>query len=198
MTEPLTRRRGDVLRSAVFTATLAEVAEFGLRGASMDRIAKRAGTGKAALYRRWSNVRALALDAFVSTIEASVPTDPPDTGSLRDDLLAGMGAFITAMDGPLGLVVRELVSEAVHDQALVTGFQERLGLQQQAVLIAAVQRAMARGEIPPQAMDPFLLQLPTAMVVYHLVMSAHLPSADERAHIVDRIILPLLRSPVVG
>jgi AcrR family transcriptional regulator len=55
---------------AVFAAALAEIAEFGVRGSSMDRIAHRAGTGKAALYRRWPNVRALALDVFISTLEA--------------------------------------------------------------------------------------------------------------------------------
>ena len=63
------RRRGEVLREAVFEAALAEIAERGVRGASMDRIAKRAGTGKAALYRRWPNVRALALDVFITTLD---------------------------------------------------------------------------------------------------------------------------------
>ena len=81
------RRRGDVLRDAVFAGALAEIAEFGVRGASMDRIAKRAGTGKAALYRRWPNVRALALDVFISTLEAALPPSLPDTGSLRDDMV---------------------------------------------------------------------------------------------------------------
>ncbi|NDA59993.1 MAG: TetR/AcrR family transcriptional regulator, partial [Actinobacteria bacterium] len=47
------RRTGDELIQAVHAAALAEISENGLRGASMDRIAKRAGTGKAALYRRW-------------------------------------------------------------------------------------------------------------------------------------------------
>ena len=60
------RRRGEVLREAVVDAALVEIAERGVRGASMDRIAKRAGTGKAALYRRWPNVRALALDVFIT------------------------------------------------------------------------------------------------------------------------------------
>ena len=43
------RRRGEALREAVFVAALAEIAEVGVRGASMDRIAQRAGTGKACL-----------------------------------------------------------------------------------------------------------------------------------------------------
>ena len=197
MVEASTRRRGEALRDAVFAATLAEVAENGLRGASMDRIARRAGTGKASLYRRWPNVRALALDAFLSTIEQSVPLTPADSGSLRDDLLTGMGAFITALDGPLGLVIRELISEAVHDRTLVAAFQDRLGVHQQGVMVAAVQRAMARGEIPTRPIDPFVLEMPAAVVVYHLVMSSELPTLDQREHIVDAILLPLLGSPAL-
>ena len=108
------RRRGDALREAVFDAALAEVAEHGLRGASMTRIAQRAGTGKAALYRRWPNVRALALDVFISTLEAN-QAHAADTGSLRSDLLESMTGFSDQLDGNLGIVLRELLSEAVHD-----------------------------------------------------------------------------------
>ena len=50
---------------------------MGLRGASMDGIAHRAGTGKAALYRRWPNVRALALDVFIGTMEQALPAEQP-------------------------------------------------------------------------------------------------------------------------
>lgn len=188
------RRRGDALRDAVLAATLAEIAEFGLRGASMDRIAKRAGTGKASLYRRWPNVRALTLDAFLSTLEAGVPSARPDTGTLRGDLLTGMLEFIEALDGPLGLVVRELISEAVHDASLVVEFQERLGVEQRAAMVAALQRGMARGEIPAGPIDPFVLELPAAMVVYHLVMSNGLPDPGQCEHIIDRLVMPLLNS----
>ena len=79
------RRTGDDLIRAVHAAALAEISENGLRGASMDRIAKRAGTGKAALYRRWPNVRALGLDVFLVTIAEAVPQAFPNTGSLRED-----------------------------------------------------------------------------------------------------------------
>jgi AcrR family transcriptional regulator len=185
-----------VLREAVFDAALAEIAEKGVRGATMDGIARRAGTGKSALYRRWPNVRALAMDVFLTTMQQQLPADAPDTGSLRDDLLVGLDRLATALDGDLGVVLRELVSEAAHDPALGQEFQERLGTHKETELIAIIQRAMARGEIPVHPIDPTVLQVPAAMVVHRLVITGHPPTQAELAHILDVVILPLLRVPV--
>jgi AcrR family transcriptional regulator len=193
---PTARRRGDALRDAVFDAALAEVAEVGLRGASMTRIAQRAGTGKAALYRRWPNVRTLALDVFVSTLESGHAASCPDTGSLRGDLLGSMTSFATELQGDLGLVVRELISEAAHDPSLSAEFQQRIGQEMDTDAVAVIQRAMVRGEIPLRPVDPVVLQVPAAMIVHELVMTGRAPTEPQLAHIVDAIVLPLLRLPV--
>lgn len=190
------RRRGEVLREAVLTAGLAEIAEHGVRGASMDRIARRAGTGKSALYRRWPNVRALALDVFISTLEESLPDEDSDTGALRSDMLASLASLTAALQGDLGIVLRELISEAAHDPQLGAEFQDRMGLRKETEVVAMIQRAMARGEIPVQPIDPYVLQVPAAMVVHQLVLTGQAPTAREVEHIVDAIVLPLLRRPV--
>lgn len=195
----IVRRRGEVLREAVFDAALAEIAEHGMRGASMDRIARRAGTGKSALYRRWPNVRALAMDVFVTTLEETLPVAEAatDTGSLRTDMLVSLELFTTHLEGDLGIVLRELISEAAHDPALGAEFQARFGSRQETEVVAMIQRAMARGEIPVQPVDAYVLQVPAAMVVHQLVLTGHAPSAAELEHIIDTIVLPLLRQPAV-
>lgn len=187
-----TRRRGDALIEAVHAAALEEIAEHGVRGASMDRIATRAATGKAALYRRWPNVRALALDTFLTTIVESHPEEFPDTGSLRGDLLTSLASFASATRGPLGVVLRELVSEAAHDPSLVEEFQARFGLPQRAGLVAAIQRAMARGELPIQPIDAYVIELPAAFVLHRLLMLGTFPDEADCQHVVDVIMLPLL------
>ena len=191
------RRRGEVLLDAVHEAALAEIAEHGMRGASMDRIARRAGTGKSALYRRWPNVRALAMDVFLSTLEASQPEAEADTGSLRSDMIASLTSFTDELAGDLGIVLRELISEAAHDPALGAEFQARFGNRKETEVVGMLQRAMARGEIPVQPIDPYVLQVPAAMVVHQLVLTGHAPSAAELEHIIDAIVLPLLSRPVV-
>jgi AcrR family transcriptional regulator len=192
----MVRKRGEALLDAVEVATLAEVAERGIRGASMDRIAHRAGTGKAALYRRWPNVRALVIDVFATTLEEQSVMDLPDLGCLRDDLLAHFRAFTDQMNGPLGLILRELISEAVHDNSIALDVQGRFGLKLQAQAVAMLQRGMARGEIPVRPVDPYVLQIPAAFVIHQFVMAGTGPSPEDVEHIVDSIVLPLLTRPV--
>lgn len=190
------RRHGEELREAVLGAALAEIAERGVRGASMDSIARRAGTGKSALYRRWPHVRALALDAFIDTLEHSLPGPDIDTGSLRGDLLTSLTAFTDQLNGDLGLVLRELISEGAHDPAVGEEFQRRFGQRKEAEVVAMLQRAMARGEIPVHPVDPYVLQVPAAMVVHQLVLTGSPPQTHEIEHILDAIVLPLLHAPV--
>jgi AcrR family transcriptional regulator len=185
-----------VLREAVFAATLAEIAEMGLGRASMDGIAHRAGTGKATLYRRWPNVRALALDVFVSTMEQAMPDGAPDTGSLRGDLLVTLGALSGQLNSALGIVLRELISEAAHDPQLSAEFQGRFGMRKQAEAVALLERAMLRGEIPLQAVDSYVLQVPPALILHQLILTGSAPTPTELEHILDTIVLPLLRYPV--
>ncbi len=192
------RRRGVALREAVVAAALEEIAEFGLRGASMDRIARRAGTGKSALYRRWANVRELALDVFISTMQENLPTPEASSGSLRDDLLDSMTTLAGELTGDLGIVLRELISEGAHDPSLVAEFQNRFGLPKQVELVSMVQQAMARGEIPPGPVDPYVLQLPAALIMHALVMTGACQRTDELAHIVDAIVMPLLAGSSLG
>ena len=59
------RRRGEVLERALYEATLAELAEVGYGGLTMEGIAARAHTGKAALYRRWCSKHDLVYAALV-------------------------------------------------------------------------------------------------------------------------------------
>lgn len=189
------RRRGEALREAVFAAALVEISEVGMRGASMDRIAQRAGTGKAALYRRWPNVRALALDVFISTIEESLPPANPDTGTLRGDLLASLTTLSGELDSDLGIVLRELISEAAHDPELSVQFQSRFGLRKSNEAMAMLQQAMIRGEIPPQAVNPYVMQVPAALIVHQLIMTGSAPSPNDVEQIIDSIVLPLLMHP---
>lgn len=57
---------------------------------SVERIARTAGVGKAAIYRRWSDKE----DLFVDVIRAAEPAEPAEPGlpgtSMRDDLIVLM------------------------------------------------------------------------------------------------------------
>ncbi|MEV7028182.1 TetR family transcriptional regulator, partial [Kitasatospora sp. NPDC093558] len=57
------RRRGEVLESAIFGATLQQLVTDGYARLTMEGVAAAAQTGKAALYRRWSSKEELVKDA---------------------------------------------------------------------------------------------------------------------------------------
>ena len=189
------RRRGEVLRDAVFAAALAEIADVGLRRVSMESIASRAGTGKAALYRRWPNVRALVIEALGNTMDEIDPPLPDSTGSLRADLLLIFGRIASALDSPSGRVVLELVSEASRDPDMRAELQARYGSRRQLEAVRLIEQAMLRGEIPRQDLDPFVLMAAPALLFHQLILTGTPASEEQVAHIVDHIVLPLLRQP---
>lgn len=189
------RRRGEVLRDAVFAAALAEIADVGLRRVSMESIASRAGTGKAALYRRWPNVRALVIEALGNTMDEIDPPLPESTGSLRTDLLLIFGRIASALGTPSGRVVLELVSEASRDPDMMAELQARYGSRRQLEAVRLIEQAMLRGEIPRQDLDPFVLMAAPALIFHQLILTGTPASEEQVAHIVDHVVLPLLRQP---
>lgn len=70
-------------------ATLAELAEHGYAGLTVEAVAERSGVHKTTVYRRWGGVDGLIIDAL--DLAGEDAWRPPDTGSLDGDLreLAG-------------------------------------------------------------------------------------------------------------
>ena len=67
----------------------------GYTGMSVDRVAERAGVGRATIYRRWSSKAELVIDAVGNrTFDALTPVD---TGNLRDDLEQTLGQIQSMM-----------------------------------------------------------------------------------------------------
>ncbi len=184
-----------MLRDAVFDATRAEITEVGLRRLSMEGIASRAGTGKAALYRRWPNVRALVIDALANSIDELDQPNLVSTGALREDLLGIYGRLAVALNSESGRVMVELLSEATRDRAIMSELKARYGERRDRETIQAIEQAMLRGEVPRQNLDPYVLQIAPALIFNELLATGVATTGERVEHIVDTIVLPLLRHP---
>lgn len=195
MTTCRLRRRGEVLRDAVFAAAMAEISDVGLRRVSMESIAARAGTGKAALYRRWPNVRALVVEALAATMDELDPPAQATTGSLREDLVGLFGRLADSLASPSGQVLLELISEATRDSDIMSELQSRYGVRRQLEAVQLIEQAMLRGDIPRQALDPYVLQAAPALIVNQRIVTGIPTTREQVEHIVDAIIMPLLRQP---
>src|SRR6202035_2909196 len=89
------RRRGEELEAALLRAAWDELAEVGFAKLTMESVAARAKTGVAVLYRRWPNKDDLVI-AAIHHYGNTHPVQIPDTGSLRDDMIALLSAASTA------------------------------------------------------------------------------------------------------
>src|ERR1700691_4775534 len=82
-----TRRRGATLEHALLDAAWDELQASGYAKLTMERVAERAGTSRAVIYRRWRNRTELVIAAMRHS-QPALSGAIPDTGTLRGDTLA--------------------------------------------------------------------------------------------------------------
>ena len=87
------RPRDPAIDAAVLDATLAVLDEVGYGRLTLEEVARRAGTTKPAIYRRWPTRQRLVLAALES---ASACARAPDTGCTLCDLDECLKLFVAA------------------------------------------------------------------------------------------------------
>lgn len=155
------------ITSAITDAVLDELAEHGYGRLSMEAVARRAGVGKSALYRRWPSKQDMVI-AVLS--EFSVPlAEIPDTGSLRQDLLATLHAVHDWLAHPrFGTILPDLTAEAGRNPALAEAMQATIGQPRRELGAATLRRAIKRGELPADTKIELVLDLVAAPVYWRV------------------------------
>jgi AcrR family transcriptional regulator len=188
-----TRRRGAVLEQAIYDAALAELIEHGPGGLSMERVADRARTGKSSVYRRWPCKEALMLD----TVHYALPhvDDPPDTGSLRGDLLCMLSRMARVMREPAGQAVRTLIAEGQGQPALIKAVEEQVIRPRIDRILLALRRATEHHPTDHGDRLELIARVGPALLIHELLLTGEPASEDEIGQIIDHIILPALDPP---
>ncbi|MFE6996419.1 TetR/AcrR family transcriptional regulator [Microbacterium sp. NPDC057659] len=181
------RRRGDALVEAIHAAVLAELADVGYGGLTMEGVAERAGAGKASLYRRWNSRAELVRDTAYAQMHDAESV--PDTGSLRDDLCALLGRTAELLSGPLGEAMRAVLSEALSDRGGMEELSRGMGRR---MTRQVVMRAVERGEISAEAVTDLRLDVGQAVLRDRLLFRG-LDGVDVE-EIVDSVLMPVFRS----
>lgn len=187
------RRRGRVLEEALLEAAWDELIDQGYDALTIDAVAARAGTSRAVLYRRWPGKQDLVLAALTREVGKDV-IQAPDTGSLRDDVVALLRAanqrrvqLATQVFTQLGGFFRQAGTSIAEVSDYVLGGRDSLMEQ-------AIQRAIDRGEIPPGPVSPRIARLPLDLFRYEILVTLQPLSDNAIDEIVDTIFLPLLRA----
>ncbi|ODU23657.1 MAG: TetR family transcriptional regulator [Pseudonocardia sp. SCN 73-27] len=187
------RRRGVELERAILRAAAEELVASGYAGMTMDKVARRAGTNKNAIYRRWPQRAALGVAAYKYVADARTPT--VDTGTLRRDALELLRQANASWSSPHGAVLRDLLAAAADEPALLDLLREQAGGGAlNAAWFALLSRAVARGEAPPEAVQPRVAALPMTLLRGEYALRGVPALPDEvLVEIIDEIFLPLIR-----
>lgn len=175
---------------AILEAALAETAEHGLGRLTMEGIARRAGTAKTSLYRRWSSAEDIVLEA----LRQQQPVEQPSPGA--DDL---RGDLVRAL-----LLLRGMVAQPGYTAVMASVFEEssrrpdlhrRLYEEVYDPLGGRFTRNVLEhyaehGQLDPDRLTPVVADIGEALLLKYAADHFVLPDDDYVAAIVDQVILP--------
>lgn len=157
MTTELGRPRDKRIDRAVLQATVELLAQTGYAELSVDAIARRAGTSKPAIYRRWPGKAHLVHEAV---FPISGATAIPETGSLAGDMREMVRRTAQVLTTPAArAALPGLVGEMAADLTLHSALLERFGDILSRGLSDRLAEAAARGEIRPDVTAAELVEV---------------------------------------
>lgn len=154
---------------ALTIAFFSEWSRAGYAALSLERVAKIAGAGKGALYRRWPSKAAMASD-LLSQVGLAM-TDTGDIGSMEADVRGLLLAIRRALRHPrYRRIIADLSAEMDREPALaaaVRPFQQARRDRTREI----IERAVARGELPDTVDRDAILDLLIGPIYWRLVVS---------------------------
>ena len=185
------RRHGADLEGAILDAAWEELSERGYAALTMDAVAKRAGTSRPVLARRWDGRAALVIAALRRRM-ADYPMDVPDRGNVRAEL-AEMLDLAAKRATALAEAFALFSTEYSRDKGGTPNDLRALLLAGEADSLAPIlERGVARGEIDPRKLTLPIVSLLPDLFRHHALTTWSAPDADLRAAWIDTIFLPLV------
>jgi AcrR family transcriptional regulator len=184
------RRPDPALDEAIQAAVVEVLAADGYGGLTMEDVAAMAGVSKATIYRRWPTKTDLLVSVIDRAAEGTVT--PPDSGSLRGDLIALLSALVDFLDGPGGAARRALLAAATAEPAIAAAFQRGPIARWDAAFDVAFERAAERGEVTPDAATSHAAEAGRSIVLKRWAITQQDFDAGLAETVVDEVMLPLL------
>ncbi len=197
MTRPPGRPRSAESHEAIVRAALELLVEVGFQRLTMEQVQRRAGVGKATIYRRWTSKAELVKEA-IRYFSAELPV--PDTGDLRSDYATVAAAAVAiAEDRNAALLMPRLLTEAGHDPELHALFTAHLVEPRRAVVRTMLERARDRGQIRDDVEIEIAIDMLVGPVLYRFMIDGDdLRPAAQRAPRVLELLLEGLSPPGRG
>jgi len=162
----------------------------------MEKVADRAGTNKAVLYRRWANKSELVIAALHKRLP-KITDEIPNTGSLRDDVYVYLRERMKPLNAIGAQTIRGLMMEPLIWRYIAATMpqiaQRRSANKLTAAMTAMMRNAEKRGEIDLEKLSPRIITLPIDLLQYDMVTKQEV-SDRTITEIVDDIFMPLIHA----
>ncbi len=178
------------ITEAITEAVLDELAGTGYGKLSMEAVARRAGVGKSALYRRWPSKQemVMAVLADFSLELAAVP----DTGTLRGDLVGVLHGLLEWLTHPrFSRILPDLAAEGVRNPEVAEAVRAAIGEPRRALGATVLRRAVERGELPADTDLEMALDLIAAPAYWRLSVRGAPAEAGYVDHLADVVLRAL-------
>lgn len=175
-----------MIDTAVLESTLAVLDESGYGQLTFEEVARRGGTTKPAIYRRWPNRQRLALAALATRLGG---LHPPDTGCTLCDLNEGINVFVAAFRSIRPDVLGSLLAECTPDPELHQAFMASLFEPPRRAVAQMLDAAITRGDLRDDLDRGLVLDMLGSLIHYRALFG-HAPTSKTE---VERAVEALLR-----
>ncbi|HTZ81394.1 MAG TPA: TetR/AcrR family transcriptional regulator [Stellaceae bacterium] len=167
------RPRSAAVERAILRAAFALFVEGGVEGASIEKIARKAGVAKTSIYRRWRSRDQLLAQAIEAGRNESAPgytTDAVQHASAADFLQLLLGAGNIMLRPRMRKLVTRLIGSVSDHPHLLEVYRETYFRPRRRALEGALRRVQAAGAIRPDADIESLADMLGGALIYRLVL----------------------------
>ncbi len=170
------RPRSEVAHRAILDAAREELIEVGYTRLRLEKVASRAGVGKATIYRRWPSKEALCQELLAELAAPHIAI--AETGDTRDELLAAVtNAMQAVTETPFGPVIRALLSQIAGNPVLGDPFRATVVQARRDEVAHVIERGIARGDLRRDADIDIATELLVGPVYFRFMFGGDLTAA---------------------
>jgi AcrR family transcriptional regulator len=179
------RPRSERAHQAILTAARQLLMEEGFAAMRLEKVAARAGVGKATIYRRWGSKEELAQELLTQLAAPHIAV--ADSGNTRDELLAAVTNPMRAVsETDFGPVIRALLSQIASNPSLGDPFRATVVEARRAEITRLIERGIARGDLRTDADAEVATELLVGPVYFRLMFGGVL-NLDFAERVVDSV-----------
>ncbi len=185
------RPNDETLTPLILRAATEELATAGFEALSLEQVARRAGTAKTSLYRRWPSKDDLIGDALRMFVGETGLVDAArvDRGSLREDLLCHARHLVAQLTPQRIAVMSGLLLALRTRPALAELVRETLVGAEGRAMQAIAARAVHRGELVPSRISRLAGHVLASMLFMRLFIAGAPLTDAQVVEIVDDVVL---------